>query len=79
MYESSSPFELLLREPMPSARPTRESRVSGVLCDLVAIELHELFCGEGDSDGEGKGVGGGAKQCRLSGRVIGVVRVGQGR
>ena len=32
----------------------RESRASGVLCDVVVIEPHELVYGEWDNDGEGK-------------------------
>ena len=58
----------------------RESRASGVLRDLVVIEPHELVYGEYNSDGEGKmSEDGGGKQCRLSGRVIGLVRVVQGQ
>jgi len=41
---------------MPNARPMRESRASGVLCDLVVIEPHELVYVEYNSNGEGKGV-----------------------
>jgi hypothetical protein len=59
MYESSSPCESLFPvtgvEPIPSARPMRESRASGALRDLVAIEPHELIYGKLVGDGEGKG------------------------
>ena len=40
---------------MPSARLMRDRRASGVLCDWVVIEPHELVYGECDSD-EGKGM-----------------------
>lgn len=60
MYESSPARELLFpvtwTEPIPSAKPIRESRVNEELRDLLAIEPHELVYRKCSNVGEGKGM-----------------------